>query len=279
MTRFVLVWKHAASARGSGLIAVVFALLLIAAITGSLVTQTRTDLALSRNLELGVENDLSVEAGIVFAIFNLSDPDNKDPFIADGRAYHVDIDGNRLSLQIQSEAGKINLNQSPNPLLFRLLLSCAGEKADLLSKAIAAHIMAENGAAKVFLTIDELKRLPGASEEFVSAIEPFVSVYNFRAEPDFNLAPERLKALITESQTRTAPDALAAPGRASLNRSGIYTITASLRDSAAGASIRSIIYFTGDKREPYFVLDWRRVASRRQITSRESVVCEEVQSQ
>ena len=46
---FAYVWKHAASARGSALITVVFTLLIVAVITGSLITQTRTDLILSRN--------------------------------------------------------------------------------------------------------------------------------------------------------------------------------------------------------------------------------------
>ena len=274
MTSFAFVWKHAASARGSALIAVVFTLLIVAVITGSLITQTRTDLTLSRNLELGVENELSAEAGVAFAILNLSDSDNKTSFIPDGRAYSVDIDGKRLSVQAQSEAGKINLNQSPNPLLNRLLRSCGSEsQAELLGKAIAAHIATKDGSAKTFLTVDELKRLPGASEELIGAIEPLVSVYNFRAEPDFRLAPERLKALITESQSRTASDALAVPAGAPSNRSGIYTITASALDSGAGASIRTIVYLTGDKREPYYVFDWRRVSDRK------SAACGEVQAQ
>ena len=89
-------------------------------------------------------------------------------------------------MQVQSEAGKINLNQSPNPLLNRLLRSCGGEsRAELLGKAIDAHIATKDGSAKTFLTVDELKRLPGASDELIEAIEPYVSVYNFRAEPDF----------------------------------------------------------------------------------------------
>ena len=59
--------EHAASARGSALIAVIFTLLIVAVITGSLITQTRTDLILSRTLELGIENELSAEGGIAVA--------------------------------------------------------------------------------------------------------------------------------------------------------------------------------------------------------------------
>jgi type II secretory pathway component PulK len=106
MTSFAFVWKHAASARGSALIAVVFTLLIVAVITGSLITQTRTDLTLSRNLELGVENELSAEAGVAFAILNLSDSDNKTSFIPDGRAYSVDIDGERLPCRRKARPGK-----------------------------------------------------------------------------------------------------------------------------------------------------------------------------
>ena len=274
MTRLASIWEHAASARGSALVAVILTLLVVAAITGGLITQTRTDLILSRTLELGIENELLAEGGIAFAILNLSDPDNNAPFIPDGRTFSVTVDGKGLSLQVQSEAGKINLNQSPNPLLNRPLRACGGEgQAELLGKAIEAHVAAKDGPAKKFLTVDELKRLPGASAELIAAIEPYVSVYNFRAEPDFGLAPEGLKALITEGQSRTPSDTLAPPAGANSNRSGIFTIMASALDSGGGASIRTIIYLTGDKREPYYVFDWRRV------TSHERVACGEAQAQ
>jgi hypothetical protein len=272
MTPLAFIWKDTTSARGSALLAVILTLLVVAAITGGLITQTRTDLILSRTLEFGVENELLAEGGIAFAILNLSDP--KLTSIPDGRAFDVTMDGKGLSLQVQSEAGKINLNQSPNPLLKRLLRSCGGEsQAELLGKAIDERIAAKDGPVKTFLTVDELKRLPGASTELVEAIEPYVSVYNFRAEPDFALAPERLKALITEGQGRTPANTLAPPAGANSNRSGIFTITASVLGSGGGASIRAIVYLTGDKREPYYVFDWRRV------TAHESAACGEAQAQ
>ncbi len=269
-----LLWNYAASVRGSALVAVIFTLLVVAAITGSLITQTRTDLVLSQTLQLGVENELLAEAGISIAILNLSDPNNKDPFIADGRAYDVSVEGKHLSVQVQSEAGKINLNQSPNPLLKRLLRACGGEgQGELLGNAIESHGAIKDGPAKTFLTVDELRRLPGASAELIAAIEPYVSVYNFRAEPDFGLAPERLKALMTEGAGRPPSETQAHPAATLSNRSGIFTIMASILDSGAGASIRAIVYLTGDKREPYYVFDWRRV------TGSESAACKEAQTQ
>jgi general secretion pathway protein K len=274
MTRVAHVCRHAASARGSALIMVVFALLVVAVITGSLISQTRTDLILSRTLELGVQSELSAEGGIAAAILDLSDPNNKTPIVADGRSYNVDIDGVHLSLQVQSENGKINLNQSPNPLLKLLLRSCGGERqAGLLGSAMDDHFAVKDGPPKTFLTVDELKRLPGASAELIEAIEPYVSVYNFRATPDFALAPERLKALITEGHDRPPSDALTSAAGLQSNRSGIFTITASVLDRGAGASIRTIVYVTGDKREPYYVFDWRRV------TSHESAACGKGQAQ
>lgn len=270
MTRVASALSHALSARGSALIAVVFTLLIVGAITGSLIAQTRTDLALSQNLEIGVENDLSAEAGIAVAILNISDPNNKSPFIPDGRAYDVNIDGKFLTVQVQSEAGKINLNQSPNPLLKRLFHSCTDEgSAEILGRAVESRTAARDGPAKAFLTVDELRRLPGASEDLVAAIEPFVSVYNFRAVPDFRLAPDRLKALIMEGQSRTPSD-LAPSAVTSSNLSGIYTITATVVDQTARASIRTVVYVTGDKREPYYVLDWRRVGDRKYVACREA---------
>lgn len=258
MTHLAFIRHHAASPRGSALVAVVFTLLVVAAIAGSLITQTRTDLILSRNIELAVESEFLAEAGIAMAIFSLSDPNNKAPFIPDGRAYSVTMDGKRLSVRIQSEAGKINLNQSPNPLLKRLLRVCSGEpQAELLGNAIEGHGAARGGPVKKFLTVDELRRLPGASAEPIAAIEPYVSVYTFREEPDFDLAPQKLKGLMSEAAERASAAAHTRPAGAQASRVGVFTITAALLDSASPASIRAIVYLTGDKREPYYVFDWR----------------------
>ncbi len=266
---------HTASTRGSALVAVVFTLLVVAAITGSLITQTRTDLILSRNIELGLESELLAEAGIAIAILNLSDPNNKAPFITDGRAHSVTVDGKRLSVQIQSEAGKINLNQSPNPLLKRLLRVCSGERqAELLGNAIESHGAARGSPVKKFLTVDELKRLPGASAELIAAIEPYVSVYNFKEEPDFELAPQKLRALMSEAASRAPSEAQAHPAGALSNHAGVFTITASLLDSVSPASIRAIVYLTGDKQEPYYVFDWRHGAG-----GRDSAACGESEAQ
>jgi len=267
-------WKRAASASGSALIAVIFTLLVVAAITGSLITATRTDITLSGTLAREVESELLAESGIAVAILNLSDPKNNAPFTPDGRAYELSVDGRRLLIEVQSEAGKINLNQSPNPLLKRLLGACGGEGgAELLGKAIENHNAVKDGRAKAFLTVDELKRLEGASAELVAAIEPYVSVYNFRAEPDFGLAPEKLKQLMAEDHSQTPSGAEAAPLPELSNRSGIFAVTASVLEEVRGSSIRAIVYLTGDKREPYYVFDWRRLARR------ESAQCGEAHAQ
>src|SRR5215475_9902618 len=145
MRRVASIWKRTGSASGSALIAVIFTLVVVAAIAGSLITATRTDLTLSWTLDREVEDEFVAESGIALAILNLSDPKNEAPFIPDGRAYELSVDGRRLVIEVQNEAGKINLNQSPNPLLKRLLGACSGAgDAELLGKAIERHIAAEN---------------------------------------------------------------------------------------------------------------------------------------
>jgi general secretion pathway protein K len=273
MARLVLVRRQAASQRGSALIAVIFTLLIVAAITGSLLTATRTDLTLSQTLELETENEFLAEGGIAVAILDFSDPESKTLFIPDGRSYEMNLEGKRLSVRVESEAGKINLNQSPNPLLKRLLAVCGGEtQTEPLANAIDGHNAPKDGSAKAFLTVDELKRLPGAGAALVAAIEPYVSVYNFKAEPDFELAPEKLKTLMNEGHGPTPSERGVAASSRPSNRSGIFTVTASILEEA-GASIRAIIYLTGDKREPYYVFDWRRVRSQ------DSSVCGEALAQ
>jgi general secretion pathway protein K len=260
-----MIWdaRGVKSKEGSALIAVVFVLLIAAAIAGSLIGGARSDLQLSSNYELQLENELASEAGIAAAILSLSDPGARPSLIANGQGFTLSAGKKQLRVSIANEAGKINLNRTPNPLLRRLLQTVCPDDSGALElwSAIEAALARTKEGEKTFLTVEEIGRLPGASAKLLAAIEPYVSVYSFRDVPDFGLAPSKLQALMSEGGNATG--LAAAQSRSPTNSgaaSGVFTISASAAGSAASAPIEAVVYVTGDPARPYRILEWRQKA-------------------
>jgi hypothetical protein len=166
-----------------------------------------------------------------------------------------------LRLSIGNEAGKINLNHKPNPLLKRLIETvCPAESgASLMWNAIEAALSATKEGEKAFLRADQIGRLPGASEKLVAAVEPYVSVYSFRQVPDFGLAAPRLQALMSEGGNATGlASAQSQRGMPQAALAGVFTIKATALESGAAAPTEAVVYITGDPSQPYRILDWRQ---------------------
>lgn len=244
------------SAEGSALIVVVFTLLFATAITGRLISDARSDLQLAATHDSQFVDELADEAGTAVAIIMLSDPGGgavKD----NGEGVTVNAGGKPIRLSIENEAGKINLNHAPNPLLKRLLETLCADNpaASQLWSALEAELAAATSGRRAFARLDQIRRLPGGSAAIVAALEPYVSVYSFREVPDFGLAPARLQALMAEGGNSTGLSARQSINTGQRPRSGIFRILAS---AGAGAAIESVIYITGDATQPSKLLDWRR---------------------
>ena len=251
---------RAKSREGSALIAVVFTLLIAATITASLTGGTRSDLELSHNYELQFQSELASEAGIAAAILSLSDPAAGAP-LTNGQDFPLTVNSRPLRVSIQNEAGKINLNHKPNLLLKRLIESVcpAASGAPQLWNAIEASLSAAKVGEKAFLRVDQIGRLPGASETLVTAIGPYVSVYSFREVPDFGLAAPKLQALMSEGGNATGlASAQSQRGAPQAAMAGVFTIRATALENTAPLPLEAVVYITGDPGQPYRILDWRQ---------------------
>jgi type II secretory pathway component PulK len=248
---------------GSALVAVVFTLLVVAALAGSMIKETRSDLELSINYERQIENELASEAGIAMAILALGYPSAGASLRVDGQPFDMAYGKKQLRVAIVSEAGKINLNHLPNPLLKRLLQSLCPAARETLWTAIEAKHAQTRGAVKPFLTVDEIGRLPGAYPGLVAALKPYLSVYSFREAPDFGLAPPLLKALLAEGGNATGLSAeQSQKSGPAVPQSGVFTISAFVANDAASAPLEAVVYLTGDKARPYRILDLRHAVAR-----------------
>ena len=196
-----LVRRHRSS-RGVALIAVLWVVLLLSVIAGSLAMLTRSELGLSRNLMLSARAEALAEGGIHLAINALLAPDPSTRANVDGTPWQVEMETGRLEISITDVAGRIDLNVAP-PVLIAGLLKAAGvepELAETLAERIAdwrddddtpradggeqADYAGYEPAVRVtngpFLTADEITRVPGITAELWSLVANAVTVHSRR---------------------------------------------------------------------------------------------------
>jgi general secretion pathway protein K len=190
------------SSRGVALIAVLWVVLLLSVIAGSVAMLTRTELGLSRNLVLSAKAEALAEGGIHLAINALLAPDGEAKAHADGRVWRVELEAGHVDVSVTDVTGRIDLNAAP-PELITGLFHAAGaepELAEILSDRIAdwrdadETPRAEGGeqadytgyepplrvANGPFLSADEIMRVPGMTADLWARVADAVTVHSRR---------------------------------------------------------------------------------------------------
>jgi general secretion pathway protein K len=190
------------SSRGVALIAVLWVVLLLSVIAGSVAMLARTELGLSRNLVLSAKAEALAEGGIHLAINALLAPGAAARAFADGRVWRVELEAGSLDVSITDVTGRIDLNTAP-PELVASLFRAAGaepELAETLAERIADWRDADdmprpNGGEQAdyanyepplrvangpFLAADEIMRVPGMTADLWARIANAVTVHSRR---------------------------------------------------------------------------------------------------
>ena len=185
-------------------------------------------------------------------------------------------DGSAVRILVSREAGKVDLNASPLPLLARLFAGLTRDPAR--GAAVARAIVAFRtpgddglapGQAAVpradgfpdgpkrapFVTVLELDQVPGVPPDLVAAALPFVTVMAGSPEPDPDAAAPALLALLG----LRPPDAARAgelPG--AVASSGPVTVRAVARTLRGAVAVREALVDVGAGGSPYRIAEWRR---------------------
>lgn len=231
---------RARRSRGIALIAVLWVVLLLAVIAGSLTMLTRTEIGLSRNLVLSAKAEALAEGGVYLAIGELLTPASSPQ---DGnREWQVETAAGRLDISFADVTGRIDINIAP-PELIAGLFRAAGTEADV-AEALADRIAdwrdaddtsRPNGGEQSdytgyelpvrvgngpFLTADEIMRVPGMTRELWAHVGDAVTVHSRR--PGLNpVYASRLALLTLPGMDAAVADAiLAARSESDNNPSG-----------------------------------------------------------
>ena len=277
--------------RGAALLLVLWLVALLTALVGAYALTARIEALQGRVGSRGAMAQEIARAGMEYALVRVADRNPETHWQPNGRAYAWRFDGHDVQVRIIDETGKVDLNQADVPLLSRLM-QVLGEPPDA-SDALAAAIVdwrdaddlgqpvggAEDGdyaaagrpyGAKVapFETIAELEQVLGMTPDLYARLEPFLTLYSGRGQPDATYAQGPV--LVAMGMDATAwlaqREAAGAAGALQLvgTGSGTYSIESRARlADGREASLRTVVR-AGASPVPgsaYTLLRWEEGAS------------------
>ena len=202
-----------------------------------------------------------------------------------------DFDGSLIAIEVEPEAGKIDLNLASRELL-RALFEAVGEPRGTAAALAAAVVdwrdnddqpepgggLEAEGYRRMgrlvpprdgdLQSVSELAEIHGMTPELLRRLSPVVTVHGRKAEPDLVLAPPvvrqavrsaaaaaRLAGLREGEQDSTSPASQARPsgisGRAFMLRIEV------VRPNGGWLRHEAVIRLSGNRRDPLWVHEWR----------------------
>jgi len=257
--------------RGFALLVVLWSMALLALLGAQLTGTGRTEAQIARNLLSGASAEAAADGAVDEAIFHLLAP-GEAHWPADGVARRWTIGNAAVEVRILSESGKINPNRAPIAVMAALLrrLGAAPRQADAVAAAIfdwrtPGLRASPNGAkaaeyraagrddippGKPFESLDELGAVLGMTPALLTALRPYLSIYN-EAGLDTRYAPPLIALALRDLGMDFDPPSDA-------RQTFAITATAALPD---GASFRRLaivrIHGVGDE-HPWQILAWDR---------------------
>ncbi len=192
---------------GAALLLVLWLIALLTALIGAFALTARVEALQGKVLSGGVRAQELARAGIEYSMLRLADTDQRTRWLPDGRDYAWRYAGGEVNLRIVDETGKVDLNQAGQPLLSALMQTLGTERdhAEKVSAAIldwrdADPLTQVNGGAEdpdyaaaglpygakdaPFETVAEVEQVLGMDPELYARIEPYLTLYSGRGEPD-----------------------------------------------------------------------------------------------
>jgi len=216
------------------------------------------------------------EAAINIAIRDLLDGDRDEPPDTSGRLLAGRVLGRNALLSIRSAAGLVDINNAGEDLLHALFVAAGAD--DSTGRSLAQAVLdwrdgddlvrlygAEDDDYRAaglrwtardaeFTSVEELRYVIGMPAEIYEKIAPCLTVHSGLATIDLESAPEFVIDALSAAQVSTA-------GRQQASDT-VYHITATVRGSGtSSATAKAVVRITGDRDEPYEILEWREGGS------------------
>ncbi|WP_342316978.1 type II secretion system minor pseudopilin GspK [Lysobacter sp. FW306-1B-D06B] len=202
-----LVPVRGAASRGAALILVLWLIVLLTALIGGFALAARVEALQGRVLVRGLVASNASRAGLEYALTRIPLTDPRLQWKPDGRPYRWRFGDAQVEVKIVDENGKVDLNQAGHPLLSALVRKAGAEPQQ--AERIAAAIIdwrdsdpltqpaggAEDGDYEAagrpygakdadFESVAELQQVLGMTPALYAKLEPDLTVFSGRAQPD-----------------------------------------------------------------------------------------------
>ena len=210
--------RAAGKQRGVAFVLVLWVIVMLAILLGSFSLIARTESLQSRHLFDSTQARYAVEAGLNLAIYELRKSDPLQQWIGDGRPYAFDFGDAKIEVRITDDSGKLDINTADINRLTSLFMTRGLELEQ--AQSIAAAVIdwrdpdddsQPNGAEiseykaaglrygpknAPFDTVSELQQVLGMNYALFAALEPSLTIYSGRTDPNAAYAstPEALMA-------------------------------------------------------------------------------------
>jgi general secretion pathway protein K len=256
--------------RGAALLLVLWLIALLTALIGAFALTARVEALQGKVLSGGARAQELARAGMEYSLVRLADPEPTTRWLPDGRSYRWGYAGSEVELQIVDETGKVDLNQAGQPLLTALMQAVGIEREQ--AGRVAAAILdwrdpdpltQVNGGAEdpdyaaagrpygakdaPFETVAEVEQVLGMTPELYARLEPYLTLYSGRGEPDPTYAPAPvLTAMGLDPAAYLAQRKAPLPGAGAAQLvgggSGTYSIDSRARlDDGRVAVLRTVV--------------------------------------
>lgn len=269
--------QHAQNRKGFALIGVLWLILLVSLLATSLIFLSKSDGQIAQSAGAFAQAEGWADAGIFLTIRDLSDSQRARNIPVDGTVRSIPIQESNVSVSVQDEAGKIDINFAPKELLQGVFISNGVSQTK--GTELAEHIDKERkdiGSSIAFQRVEELKRVRGITPEIYKLVAPLLTVYAQSAEVVASVAPEEVLGALPTMDKASVEAALSKRRLAAQTTNGfvsnrsdfseskgmagrVYSITSTGSEGDISFSRRIVIRMTGNDKHPFDVLDFSSV--------------------
>lgn len=271
---------------GFALLMVLWTLMLLSAIATSILLETKTTSALAIGDFERLNAHLTLDGAINRAILALIDPSDDLELPLDGRPVTLDVLDRNITINVWSEAGKLDINAAPPSSLatFFEKIGLNEQRAQAEAAAIAEWRTATTLEDRVrinevygrlgkpygprfapFRSVGELALVAGMSETILSMAEPMLTVWSGNPDVDRTVASGTLLHALAEggdalARLQESAEKLNGASKASGSRKAalgeIVTVKASMTTPRGPLSRVATIQVAGEASRPFRVLEW-----------------------
>jgi general secretion pathway protein K len=249
--------------RGIALIGVLWLIALLASFAGGITLLARTDSLIAHDELEDLRAEGLADAAVFLVLNDLSDPRTAKTVPIDGQASVVHVSGHDLTVSVQDEAGKIDINFAPKELLASLFSSVS---LSLNESSRIAEAIVEARKKASFHSLEELQAIPGINSTLLQRIRPALTIYSERPTVYMALAPQQVLAAMPDMdeqkiaqilvrRKQKMPSSGEVQGQETFDGRAV-TIVASAHEGRNYFPRRAVVRMTGNIYQPYWVYEW-----------------------